>query len=71
MASIDKISFSIYGLIIHSSLNIPIQKSLFSLPNLSSNSSNQLTCWYEQLQFVVMDEILLVGAKMFNVIIIN
>ncbi len=49
-------------------MNIPIQKSLFNLPNLSLNSLNRLTCWYEQLQLVVIDEISLVGAKMFNVI---
>jgi hypothetical protein len=30
-------------------LNIPIQQSLSNLPNLSLNSINRLTCWYEQL----------------------
>jgi len=53
MASISKVVFNIDGLIIHSTLNIPIQSSL---PNLSSYSLNRFTCWYEQLQFVVIDE---------------
>ncbi len=68
MASIGKITFNIDGFIIHSTLNIHVEQSLFSLPNLSLNLLNRLTCQYEQLQFVVIDEISLVGAKMFNVI---
>ncbi len=51
MASISKVVFNIDGLIIHSTLNIPIQSSL---PNLSSNSLNRFTCRYEQLQFVII-----------------
>jgi hypothetical protein len=47
MASIGKDAFNIDGLTIHSALNIPIQQSLFSLPNLSSNSLNWFTCRYE------------------------
>ncbi len=54
MASISKVVFNIDGLIIHSTLNILVQSSL---PNLSSDSSNGLTCQYEQLQLVVIDEI--------------
>ncbi len=68
MASIGKIIFNIDSLIIHSTLNKPVQQSLSSLPNLSSYSLNGLTCRYEQLQLVVIDEISLVGVKMFNVI---
>jgi hypothetical protein len=68
MALVGKTAFNIEGLTIHSTLNIHVQQSLFSLPNLSSNSLNRLTCQYEQLQLVVIDEISLVGAKMFNVI---
>ncbi len=49
MASMGKIAFNIDGLTIHSTLNIPIQQSLSNLPNLSLNSINRLTCWYEQL----------------------
>jgi hypothetical protein len=45
-------------------LNIPIQ---FSLPNLSSHSLNKFTCWYGQLQVIVIDEISL-GVRLFNVI---
>ncbi len=68
MASIGKIAFNIEGLIMHSALNICVQQSLSSLPSLSSNSLNKLTCLYEQLQLVVIDEISLIGARMFNVI---
>ncbi len=68
MASTSKFSFYIDGLPIHLTLNIPIQQSLFSLPNLSTDSLNRFTCWYEQLQLVVIDEISFVGAKMFNAI---
>jgi hypothetical protein len=68
MALVGKTAFNIESLTIHSTLNIHVQQSLFSLPNLSSNSLNRLTCQYEQLQLVVIDEISLVGAKMFNVI---
>jgi hypothetical protein len=68
MASTGKVAFNIDGLTIHSTLNIPIQQSLFNLPNLSSNSLNRLTCRYEQLQLVMIDEISFVGVRMFNVI---
>jgi hypothetical protein len=68
MASIDKVAFNIDSLTIHLTLNILVQQSLPSLPNLSLDSLNKLTCQYEQLQLVVIDEISLVGAKMFDVI---
>jgi len=68
MASIGKIAFNIDGLTIHSTLNICVEQSLFSLPNLSLDSLNRFTYRYEQLQLVVMDKISLVGAKMFNVV---
>jgi hypothetical protein len=68
MASIGEIAFNIDNLVIHLALYIHVQQSLSSLPNLSSNSLNRLTCQYEQLQLVVIDEISLVGAIMFNVI---
>jgi hypothetical protein len=68
MASIGKIIFNTYSLIIHLALNIPIQQSLFHLPNLLLDPLNRLTCRYEQLQLVVINEISLVSAKMFNVI---
>jgi hypothetical protein len=44
MASIGKFAFNIDDLTIHSTLNILVQQSLFSLPNLSSDSLNGLTC---------------------------
>ncbi len=56
MTSIRKITSNINDLTIHSALNIPVQQSLFNLPNLSLNSLNRLTCQYEQLQLVVIDE---------------
>jgi hypothetical protein len=65
MPSRSKIAFNIDGLIIYSTLNILVQQSLSSLSNLSSYSLNRLTCQYEQLQLVVIDEISLVGARMF------
>jgi hypothetical protein len=68
MALISKVVFNIDGLKIYSTLNIPIQQSLFSLLNLSSDSLNRFTCWYEQLQLVVINKMSLIGAKMFSVI---
>lgn len=68
MVFTSKIVFNIGGIIIHSMLKIHVQQSLSSLPNLSFNSLNMLTCWSEQLQFVVLDEISFVGAIMLNVI---
>jgi len=47
MASIGKIVFNIDGLIIHLALNILVQQSSSSLPNLSLDSLNRLTCQYE------------------------
>ncbi len=44
MASIGRATFNIEDLTIHFTLNIPIQKSLSNLPNLSSDSLNRLTC---------------------------
>jgi hypothetical protein len=68
MALIGKIAFNIDDLTIYSTLNIYIQESLFSLPNLSLDSLNRLTCQYEQLQLVLINEISFVGVRMFNVI---
>jgi len=67
MASTSKIAFN--SLIRHSTLNIDVQQCLFSLSNSSSNSLNRFTCRYEQLQLVVIDEISLVGTRMFNFIV--
>jgi hypothetical protein len=66
MASTNQVVFN--SLIIHSTLNIDVQQSLFSLPNLSSDSLNRLSCQSEQLQLFVTYEISLVGTRMFNVI---
>jgi hypothetical protein len=63
-----EVAFNIDGLTIPSTLNILVQQSLFSLPNLSTYSLNRLACRYEQLQLPMIDEISLIGAKMLNVI---
>jgi hypothetical protein len=68
MVLICKIAFNIDGLTIHSTLNKHAQQSLSRSSNLSSDSLNKLTCRYEQLQHVVIDEISLVGVIIFNVI---
>ncbi len=68
MASIGKDAFNIDGLTIYSALNILVQQSLSSLPNLLTHSLNRLTCQYQQLQFVLINEISFVDAKMLNVI---
>jgi hypothetical protein len=68
MAFTGKAAFNIDGTTIHSALNIPINQSLTNLSNLSSDILNRLTNKYEQLQLVVIDEISLVGARMFNVV---
>jgi len=68
MALICKTAFNIEGSMIHSTLNIRVQQSLYSLPNLSSDSLNRFTCQCEQLQLVMIDEISLVVTKMYNVI---
>jgi len=60
MASTNKVAFNFDGLTMHSTLNIPIQQSLFNLPNVSLNLLNRCICRYEQLQ--------LVSLRMFNVI---
>jgi hypothetical protein len=44
MTSTSKYAFNIDDLIIHLTLNILVQQSLSSLPNLSSNLLNRLTC---------------------------
>jgi hypothetical protein len=49
MTSTSKVTFNIDGQTIHLTFNIPIQQTLTNLSNLSSNSLNKLTCWYEQL----------------------
>jgi archaellum biogenesis ATPase FlaH len=68
MALISKVAFNINDLTIHSTLNILVQQSLFNLPSLSLNLLNMLTCRCEQLQLVMINEILIVGVRMFNVI---
>jgi hypothetical protein len=68
MASTCIVAFNIDSQTIHSTLNIPIEQTLINLSNLSSNSLNRLTCWYEQLQLVVINKMSFVGARMFKVI---
>jgi hypothetical protein len=47
MASTNKVVFN--SLIVHSTLNIDVQQSLFKLPNLSSYSLNKHSCQSKQL----------------------
>jgi len=68
MVSTCEITFNIDGSTINLMLNIIVQKSLFSFSNVSSHSLNWFTCQYKQLQLVIMDEISLIGVRMFNVI---
>ena len=68
MTFIHKITFNVDGTTGHSALNIPIYQSLTNLSNLASDTLNILTNKYEQLQVVVIDEISLVRARMFNIV---
>jgi hypothetical protein len=53
MMSTCKVALNIDGLTIHLSFNVHVPQSLFSLPNLSSNTLSRLMCQYEQLQVVI------------------
>ena len=64
MAFTGKAAFNIDGTKIHSALHISINQSLFNLNKLSTETLSKLTEQYEQLQFIVIDEISLVGARM-------
>ena len=68
MAFIGKAAFNIGGTTIHSTLHIPVNQSLSNLNKLSTETLSKLTEQYEQLQFIVIDEISLVGARMLNAI---
>jgi hypothetical protein len=68
MAYTKKATFHVDGTTIYSALNVPVNQSLTNLSNLSFDTLNRLTNKYEQLQLVVIDEISLVGARMFNVV---
>ncbi len=47
---------------------IYVQQSLFKLSNLTTDALNKITCRYEQLQLVAINEISFVGVIMLNVI---
>jgi hypothetical protein len=68
MAFIRKVAFNIGGTTIHSALYIPINQSLSNLGKLSTETLSKLTDQYEKLQFIVLDEVSLVGARMLNAI---
>lgn len=68
MAYTGKAAFNINGTTIHSALHIPINQSLENLNNLSSEMLNKLTDQYEELRFIVLDEVSLVGARMLHAI---
>ena len=64
MAFTGKAAFNISGTTIHSALHIPINQSLSNLNKLSTETLSKLTKQYEQLQFIVIDEISLIDAMM-------
>ena len=68
IAFIGKAAFNIGGTTIHSALHIPINQSLSNLNKLSTKTLSKLTEQYEQLQFIVIVEISLVGARLLNAI---
>ena len=68
MAFTGKAAFNIGGTTIHSALHISINQSLSNLNKLSIETLSKLTKQYEQFQFIVIDEISLVGARMLNAI---
>jgi hypothetical protein len=68
IAFTGKTSFNIDGCTIHSALRISINQSLSNMGKLSSVLLNKLTDDYEQIKFMVIDEISLVGARMLDAI---
>jgi len=64
---IRKITFNINGTIIHSRLVIPLHKS-YTLKTLNDEKCDILVNTYDQLRLVIIDEIFLVGNKMFSFI---
>ncbi len=64
MAYIGKTTFNIDGTTIHSSLFIPLNCK--DLPSLSSKWFDNLIKKYDLLQFIVLDEISLIGKKCLN-----
>jgi hypothetical protein len=68
MAYTGNALFHASGTTIHYALNVLINQSLTNLSNLSSDTLNRLTNKYKQLQLVVINEISLIGARMFNVV---
>jgi hypothetical protein len=66
MAYIRKVAFNIDGIIIHSSLSIPINCK--DLPSLSLEQLDNLVKKYDQLQLIVLNEISLIGKIILKLI---
>jgi hypothetical protein len=63
-----KAAFNIGGSTIHSALGIPLNKSLLELGGLSDERHDNFAKKYDQLRLLVIDEISLVGSRMFAMI---
>jgi DNA replication protein DnaC len=63
-----KAAFNIGGSTIHSALGIPLNKSLLELGGLSDERRDSFAKTYDQLRLLVIDEISLVGSRMFAMI---
>jgi len=68
MGFIGKSTFNVNGITIHFNLHISINQSLSNISKLSLEILNSWTNHCQQLCLVVIDEISLVRAKLFNVI---
>ena len=68
MAFIGKAAFNFGGSTIHLALYIRGNQSLFNLGKLLAKTLGKLIDQYEWLQFIVLDEVSLVGARMLNAI---
>jgi hypothetical protein len=66
MAFIGKAAFNIGGTTIHSTLYICVNQSLSNPGNCQPK--HFVADQYEKLQFIVLDEVSLIGARMFNVV---
>jgi hypothetical protein len=63
-----KAAFNIARSTIHSTLGIPLNKSLLKLGGLSDERHDNFAKKYGQLRFLVIDEVSLVGSRMFAMV---
>ena len=71
LAPTGKAAYIIKGMTIHSSLAIPACQSLKTYKPLDSSRLNTLRCQLGGVKLIFLDEISMVGSKMFNVQINN